>query len=75
MGAVHIRFTNEPVRLTPWFRWPIHPVREGWYDFRGVNLTGIHRMYWNGWQFGYWLRSDWIHVAGDSSDEWRGMQR
>lgn len=65
---------NEPIH-TPWFRWPARPVREGWYEFRGLFLADRTMMYWNGHQFGYWHGKNWIYLADDNDAAWRGLTK
>ena len=65
---------EEPMpKLTPWFDWPVKPVREGWYDVRLLITDGtphygrLRREYWNGRAFeraGLW---PW------HGDQWRGL--
>ena len=65
-------------KLTPWFDWPVKPVRVGWYDVRldlGFGEYGPpYRLRWNG--EGFWRRADcrpvdeWRLLSGD---QWRGL--
>jgi hypothetical protein len=62
-------------KVTPWFRWPVRPVRQGWYDFRGFMVEDM-RYYWDGKQWGEWDRGGhWVHLADCATDEWRGLTK
>lgn len=61
-------------KLTPWFDWPVKPVRVGWYDVRRLispgSYSGVQRMRWDGRHFWAPLGFLWMPFPGD---QWRGL--
>lgn len=60
-------------KMTKWFPVSVKPVREGWYEYRGVSLRVGHRRRWTG---GHWTLYS-LHTPYPcvpvSGDEWRGL--
>ena len=63
--------------VTPWFSINENPPEIGWYEYQGFMLDPGEMLYWNGWQWGYWInpvaRRNWTQMAGMHSDKWRGQ--
>ena len=62
----------DSTNLTPWFPVKTPPARVGEYDYRGPGLDEC-RLLWNGYCFGHYLGSNWVHMADSDGDKWRGL--
>lgn len=63
-------------KLSDWQSVHTKPQEKGWYDYDGFMLDEGTRLYWNGWQWGYWLspgRKNWTQMAEVVTDKWRGV--
>jgi hypothetical protein len=62
------------MKHTPWFAWPIRPVRAGWYEVQSPNFDHF-RLWWNGydWQYLKPGRGPFIATWLMDGDEWRGL--
>lgn len=53
---------------TPWFSVRTHPVRNGWYEYRGWMIPDSTRRYWSK---GSWSGGGFVETL--YSDQWRGL--
>lgn len=65
------------VRRTEWFSVQQDPPTVGWYEYDGWLIDEGTKLYWNGYQWGYWIneqpRRNWTQMAGVITDRWRGL--
>ena len=73
----NIEHNRQDKVYTEWFSVQQDPPTVGWYEYKGWLIDEGTKLYWNGYQWGYWIneqpRRNWTQMAVVITDKWRGL--